>query len=142
MAVSFHNQTNYNLSSKTKLKLFLENLFISEGKTLNSLDIILCTDEYLFQINKDHLAHDYYTDIITFDLSPSKKAATVAELYISIDRVKENAKTNKVTISNELHRVIFHGCLHLCGFKDKKPADIITMRKMEDKYLWLYLNRS
>ena len=131
---------NGTLSQQVKLKLFLENLFISEGKQLESLDIIFCSDEYLLQINKDHLAHDYYTDIITFDLSPSKKAATVAELYISIDRVKDNAKTNKVTISNELHRVIFHGCLHLCGFKDKKPADIITMRKMENKYLRLYFN--
>ena len=138
MAVNFHNQTNYNLSSKTKLKAFLEKLFTTEGKQLDTLDIIFCDDEYLLQINRDHLAHDYYTDIITFDLSPSKKAATIAELYISIDRVKDNAKINKVTISNELHRVIFHGCLHLSGFKDKKPADIITMRKMEDKYLGLY----
>ena len=138
MAVNFHNQTNYNLSYKTKLKSFLENLFTSEGKQLETLDIIFCSDEYLLQINKDHLTHDYYTDIITFDLSPFKKSAIVAELYISIDRVKENAKTNKVTISNELHRVIFHGCLHLCRFKDKKPSEIITMRKMEEKYLELY----
>ena len=140
MAVNFHNQINYNLSSKTKLKSFLENLFTTEGKQLDNLDIIFCDDEYLLQINKDHLTHDYYTDIITFDLSLSKKAPTVAELYISINRVKENAKTNKVIISNELLRVIFHGCLHLCGFKDKKPADIITMRKMEEKYLGLYFN--
>ena len=138
MAVSFHNQTSYNLSSKTKLKLFLENLFISECKELETLDIIFCTDEYLLQINIDHLAHDYYTDIITFDLSLSKKTPTVAELYISIDRVKDNAETNKVTITNELHRVIFHGCLHLCGFKDKKQADIIIIREMEEKYLRLY----
>ena len=138
MAVNFHNQTNYNLSYKTKLKSFLENLFTSEGKQLETLDIIFCSDEYLLQINKDHLTHDYYTDIITFDLSPFKKSAIVAELYISIDRVKENAKTNKVTISNELHRVIFHGCLHLCGFKDKKSVDITTMRKMEEMYLGLY----
>ena len=140
MAVNFHNQTNFNLSSKTKLKFFLDNLFTSEGKELETLDIIFCTDEYLLQINKEHLAHDYYTDIITFDLSQSKTASTIAELYISIDRVKDNAKTNKVTISNELHRVIFHGCLHLCGFKDKKQANFIIMRKMEEKYLELYFN--
>ena len=138
MAVNFHQQTTCTLKDRNKLKSFIFKLFKKEGKELETLDIIFCTDEYLLQINKDHLAHDYYTDIITFDLSPSKETATVGELYISIDRVKDNAKTHAVSFTNELHRVIFHGSLHLCGYKDKKKDDISVMRKMEEKYLSLY----
>ena len=138
MAVNFHHQTTCTLKDRNKLKPFVSNLFKKEGKKLERLDIIFCTDEYLLQINKDHLTHDYYTDILTFDLSPSKETAIVGELYISIDRVKDNAKTHAVSFRNELHRVIFHGSLHLCGYKDKKKDDISVMRKMEEKYLKLY----
>ena len=138
MSVNFHQLIPVSLSQKKKLKGFIANLFTQEGKVLEQLDIIFCSDNYLLQMNINHLSHDYYTDIITFDLSPSKKAATTAELYISLDRVKDNANKNLVTFSNELHRVIFHGCLHLCGYKDKKSVDIQTMRIMEEKYLRLY----
>ena len=138
MAVNFHHQTTCTLKDRSKLKSFIFNLFKKEEKKLETLDIIFCTDEYLLQINKTHLAHDYYTDIITFDLSSTKATPIVGELYISIDRVKDNAKTHTVSFTNELHRVIFHGSLHLCGYKDKKKDDISVMRKMEEKYLSLY----
>lgn len=98
---------------------------------------IFCSDEYLLNINKAHLQHDYYTDIITFDLSVSK-SETIGEIYISIDRVRDNAANLKVSIKEELHRVIFHGALHLCGYKDKTPKHEKEMRRAEDKYLSMY----
>jgi probable rRNA maturation factor len=140
MPVNFHQLYPTTLPSKKKLKLFIESMFTQNGKTLESLDVIFCSDEYLLQINQAHLAHDYYTDIITFDLSASKKAPIVGELYISIERVKENAITNEKTFQNELHRVIFHGVLHLLGYKDKKKADITTMRSMEGSTLSAYFS--
>lgn len=89
-------------------------------------------------MNKRYLNHDFYTDIITFDLSESKSSIIYGELYISIDRVKDNAQNNKSTFLNELQRVIFHGALHLCGYKDKTKADIKEMRKKEAEYLIKY----
>jgi probable rRNA maturation factor len=83
-------------------------------------------------INKEFLNHDYFTDIITFDLTPKKQKVADAEIYISIDRVKENANSNAVSVSIELNRVIFHGILHLCGYGDKTPASKKIMTKMED----------
>jgi probable rRNA maturation factor len=103
------------------------------------LNYIFCTDEYLLQVNRDFLQHDYYTDIITFDLSDTSKRVS-GEIYISVDRVKDNALTQGVSFTEELHRVIFHGALHLCGYKDKKPAEVKAMRSAEDKYLELYFS--
>ncbi len=140
MPVNFHHLTPALLIKRKILKGFIQNLFKREGKELEMLDIIFCTDDYLLEINQNHLSHNYYTDIITFDLSPTKNAPTIGELYISIDRVKDNANTHQVTFTNELHRVIFHGSLHLCGYKDKKEEDIAVMRKMEERYLGLYFN--
>jgi rRNA maturation RNase YbeY len=102
---------------------------------LGSLNIIFCSDEHLLGINRDFLQHDYYTDIITFDLSPSSKAPLEAELYISVDRVKENASSLGQPFYRELHRVIFHGLLHLMGYKDKQKKDQALMREMEDRLL-------
>lgn len=140
MSVNFHSLQATTLTNKKKLKLFIGSLFSNYGKTLDSLDIIFCSDDYLLQINQQHLSHDYYTDIITFDLSINKKAAIIGELYISVDRVKENAITNKQSFITELHRVIFHGTLHLLGFKDKSKADILVMRSKEEECLSKYFN--
>jgi rRNA maturation RNase YbeY len=93
------------------------------------------------EINRNHLQHDYYTDIITFDLTPPKKQSKDAELYISIDRIRENAKAYQTTVQHELHRVIFHGVLHLCGYKDKSKSDQVNMRQKENDYLNLYFNQ-
>lgn len=104
---------------------------------LKSLTYIFCSDEYLLEINRSHLKHNYYTDIITFDLSETPEAIT-GEIYISTDRVRDNAETLCVTLKEELHRVIFHGALHLCGYKDKTPKDAKAMRAAEDRSLHAY----
>lgn len=126
------------LKQRLALKSFLQKTAHKEGRPLASLNIIFCSDDYLLNINKQYLNHDYYTDIITFDLSESKKGLVTAELYISYDRVKDNARQMKATTTKELHRVIFHGLLHLLGYKDKSTKDQMEMRKMEDKLLAKY----
>lgn len=127
------------LKERTRLKLFIERLFTLEKKKLANLSYIFCSDEYLLGINKDFLKHDFYTDVITFDLSASK-TETEGEVYLSIDRIKDNAKQLGVSFTEELHRVIFHGALHLCGYKDKNKADILLMRKKEGHYLTSYFS--
>ncbi len=119
------------------MKDFIAAIFKKEGKGLSLINYVFCSDEYLLQINRDFLQHDYYTDIITFGLS-APKAPIEAEVYISLDRVKDNAKTQKTTYREELLRVIFHGALHLCGYKDKSAAQAKTMREKEDQYLRLF----
>ena len=114
-------------------KTFLEEKILKEIE----LSIIFCSDDALLEINKNFLNHDYYTDIITF---PIEETHTVfeAELYISIERVKENAEKLSKTFEDELNRVIIHGVLHLCGYKDKTENEIIEMRNKEDYYLSLF----
>ena len=138
--INFYFQQTATLRNRRKLKSFLVDLARKERKQLDELSIVFCSDEYLLDINREHLAHDYYTDIITFDLSASKDAGISGELYISIDRVKENATQFGFNFTQELHRVIFHGLLHLCGYKDKKQADIAMMRKKEAYYLNRYFS--
>ena len=123
--------------NKKGLKQFIELLFKKEKKGLYELTYVFCSDEYLLGINKDFLKHDFYTDIITFDLSENNKQ-TIGEIYISLERIKDNAKTMNTSIKEETLRVIFHGALHLCVYKDKSKADIIKMRMKEDYYLSLY----
>jgi rRNA maturation RNase YbeY len=122
---------------KKGLKQFIEHLFKKEKKGLYELTYVFCSDEYLLGINRDFLQHDYYTDIITFDLSENPKQI-IGEIYISLDRIKDNAKTLKTSVKEETLRVLFHGALHLCGYKDKAKTDIIKMRMKEDQYLALY----
>lgn len=126
------------LKQRNTLKSFLAKTASKEGRPIDSLNIIFCSDDYLLNINKQFLNHDYFTDIITFDLSESKKGPLSAELYISYERVKDNAHQLKTTFSKELHRVIFHGLLHLLGYKDKSTKDQMEMRQMEDKLLAKY----
>lgn len=134
----FTQNTTLPLRDRTRLKTFLTRLAKKEGKALGSLNYVFCTDKAVLDINRQYLKHDFYTDIITFDLSES--ASTLSgEIYISIDRVRDNAKSLGVSVKEELHRVIFHGLLHLCGYKDKKPGEIKEMRAREEYYLRLYL---
>ena len=121
-------------SNKGKLKKAVESLFVSEMKSLKHLVYVFCSDEYLLSLNQSFLNHNTYTDIITFDLSETPNQ-TIAEIYISLDRVKENAKSHNTTFANELERVVFHGALHLCGYKDKQKEDILLMRRKENEYL-------
>jgi len=104
----------------------------SEGQELTRLDIVFCSDAFLLEINQKHLGHDFYTDIITFPLNENP---LLAEIYISIDRVKENAQSLHIPFENELHRVMIHGVLHLCGYDDHEEEDIQIIRKKEDFYL-------
>jgi rRNA maturation RNase YbeY len=135
MSIQFFNaDVEYRLANKTALRGWIEAVIKKEGYSLEELTIIFCSDEYLYKMNVEYLKHDTYTDIITFDLS-SVKSSINGELYISIDRIKENAKTNSVTISNELHRVIIHGTLHLCGYKDKSPQSKKQMTAKENESL-------
>ncbi len=138
--VSFHYvDIQLNFSNKTSLKLFIVSIFKEEHQALGSIRYVFCTDEYLLNINKSSLNHDYYTDIITFDLSEPKQPIE-SEVYVSVERVKDNAKHLNVSFKEELCRIVFHGALHLCGYKDKKRADILTMRQKEDYYLTKFFN--
>ena len=126
------------LRFRTKLKAFINQQCLKEGVHIETLQYVFCSDKFLLDINTRYLNHNFYTDIISFDLS-DKKGELVGDVYISIDRVKENAKTEGQLYIHELLRVIFHGALHFCGYKDKKPADVKRMRSMEDKWLKAYL---
>ncbi len=138
MEIAFHFQKKVSLKERLKLKNFLSKIFTEFHIAAASLNVIFCDDEYLLNINRSFLQHDYYTDIITFNLAPSVKSPVEGELYISVDRVKENARDNCISCSVELHRVIFHGVLHLCGLKDKSAGNIKEMRTAENKYLQRY----
>ena len=126
------------LRSRTGLKTFINKQCLKEGVHIETLQYVFCSDAFLLDINKRFLNHNFYTDIISFDLS-EQNGSLIGDVYISIDRVKENAKTEGNLYTHELLRVIFHGALHFCGYKDKKPADQKTMRSMEDKWLKAYL---
>ena len=126
------------LRFRTKLKAFIQKQCQKEGIKIEALQYVFCSDTYLLDINKRFLQHDFYTDIISFDLS-DKKGLLIGDIYISLDRVKENAKTEGNLYIHELLRVIFLGALHFCGYKYKKPADVKMMRSMEDKWLKAYL---
>ena len=126
------------LRNKVLLKKFLIKTSKQYKRPIDSLNIIFCDDAYLLSINRQFLNHDFYTDIITFDLATDSSDPIKAEIYISIQRVKENASTLNIPFTKELHRVVFHGLLHLLGYRDKLKKDQLTMRSMEDKLLLLY----
>ena len=111
----------------------LTKLLSAENKSLGCINVICVTDDYLLSMNKTHLDHDYYTDIITFDFSENLDVS--GDLYISVDRVRDNAVLNEVVFMNEFCRVVVHGVLHLCGYKDKTVDEIVMMREKEDYYL-------
>jgi rRNA maturation RNase YbeY len=114
---------------------WLENVVTAEGKILGDIMIVLGDDEWLRKYNVDFLNHDYYTDIITFDYST--KDLVSGDLLISVDRVDDNAVINSVSFRDELNRVVVHGVLHLCGYKDKTSSDELEMRQKENNYLAL-----
>jgi len=128
------------LAQKTAIQAFVETIFKKEKKKLAHINYVFCSDTYLLNINRDFLSHDYYTDIITFGLSEPGEPVE-AEIYISVDRVKDNAGQLGVSFKEEMLRVIFHGALHLCGYKDKKKSDIALMREKENHYLSTYLSK-
>lgn len=122
-----------------KLKSYLKDIIVSEGFHPGDLSLVLCTDAYLLKVNQDFLQHDYYTDIITFDYCKGVKIH--GDLMISLDRVLENSAIQKTSFEEELFRVVFHGTLHLCGYKDKVKKDILLMRSKETQYLNRHVSR-
>ena len=126
--------------NKTHLKSFIASIFKKEKRELGSINYIFCSDDMLLKINQDFLQHNYYTDIITFGLNEPGEPIE-AEIYVSIDRVKDNANQQSVSYQNEMQRVLFHGALHLCGYKDKKKSEIQEMRAKEDQYLRMIAKR-
>lgn len=111
----------------------LKFLCVNEGFVVGDLNVVFCSDSFLLEMNKTHLNHDYFTDIITFDFCEGNTIN--GELYISVDRVEDNVKVLNIPFDVELKRIIFHGVLHLCGFKDKFSSDKIKMTSKEDYYL-------
>ena len=117
---------------------WLENLIIEENKKMGEINYIFCDDAYLLKVNQDYLQHDYYTDIITFD---NVRGKTInGEIFVSLQRISDNASTLSKNHEEELRRVLAHGILHLCGYKDKTEEEIFEMRSKEDFYLKRFEN--
>lgn len=132
--ITFHNEEiNFELTRKPAIKSWLSSSIASENKKVGEINYIFCSDEYLYEMNVKHLDHDTYTDVITFDYCEGN--IINGDIFISIDRVKENAASFKVSFEKELSRVLVHGVLHLCGYKDKTAEDQKVMSAKEDFYL-------
>lgn len=126
--------SRYVIKEKRKLSNWIKSCITEEGRIIDNIAFNLCSDEYILQLNINSLQHDYYTDIITFELN-EKDEPIEGDIYISIDRVKDNAKTLDTLFTAELHRVLIHGVLHLCGYKDKSKKEELLMREKENYYL-------
>ena len=134
--IRFYSETDFNLNNKQTYKNWLKSIIEKNNKRVVEINYIFCDDPYLLEINQKYLNHDYFTDIITFDYSEGKKIH--GDIYISIDRVRENAALYKQTFDKELLRVLSHGVLHLCGFDDQNQEDKIQMTNQEDEAIILY----
>lgn len=140
MMIEFHSIDKEVPAIESELfVLALKSLIEQEKKALGNVNIITCSDEYLLEMNRTHLNHDYYTDIITFDYCEENFVS--GDLFISVDRVRENAEINNVSITEEFARVCAHGVLHLCGYADKSSEDELIMRSKEEFYLPLFVSR-
>jgi len=132
--IFFYNEdVNYLLLKKRSIRTLLSFIAEKEGKEIGEISYIFCSDNYLLSINEQYLQSDYFTDVITFDYC--EKNLVSGDIFISVDRVKENAKLYKQPFFSEMLRVILHGMLHLCGYKDKTNKEAEKMREMEEYYL-------
>ncbi|PTD14053.1 rRNA maturation RNase YbeY [Flavobacterium columnare] len=134
--INYNYETNFLLENEIGYTEWIESVVKSEDKELNEINYIFCDDEYLLQINKQYLDHDYYTDVISFDYT--EEGLIAGDIFISIDRVKENASSLGVSFEEELKRVIIHGVLHYCGYKDKSSEEEETMRLKEDEKIKMF----
>ncbi len=135
--ISFQNLSiPFKLKEKTNIKLWIKTIIDKEKHTLDTINYMFCNDDELLEINIKHLNHNTLTDIITFDYTEDKKISS--DIFISVDRVLENAKKFEITFEEELRRVMIHGVLHLCGYKDKSKPDAELMRKKENWALKLF----
>ena len=133
--INFYSETDFTLQQEAQISKWILNIINSEGFEEGEISYIFCDDEYLHKLNVEFLSHDTLTDIISFDNSLGKQIN--GDIYISVERVLENSNTFKTTFINELHRVVIHGILHFCGFKDKSETDSKTMRIKEEESLFL-----
>jgi rRNA maturation RNase YbeY len=136
--IAFHYETSFELSNENFLNDWINTIVLSYGYTIGEINYIFCDDTYLHKLNLDFLQHDTLTDIISFDSTLGKLIG--GDIFISVERVVENAKDYKVSFTDELHRVMIHGVLHYMGFKDKSIVDKKRMRKEEDNALFLLTN--
>lgn len=136
MAVSFNFDNSFNLKDRLKIKRWIKQVVENAGFKLGSVSYIFCSDEKILEVNKQYLNHDFYTDIITFDYV--EKDIINGDIFISTDRVRENAQEFNVAFEEELHRVIIHGILHLLGHQDHTPKEEKQMRKKENEALLLF----
>lgn len=132
--IQFHFLSSCTLKNRQRLKKFILSIFRKENQPLASLAVIFCNDPYILSLNQKFLNHDFFTDILSFPLSDPDQPL-IAEIYISVDRVRENARSFDSTFKEEIHRVIFHGALHFCGYKDKSRQDKRRMSQAESQYL-------
>lgn len=130
----FQEDINYPVKQKLKVKQWIKDTIAAEDSKLGILNFIICSDAYLLTINQQYLNHDTYTDIITFDNSDLEGVIN-GDIFISAERIAENAKRYEVTAATEMHRILIHGTLHLLGYKDKTPAHKKIMTEKEDFYL-------
>lgn len=134
--IYFHiEDIDYKLSEKKSTKNWITNCIENEGYKLGDINYILCSDDYLLQINTQYLNHDTYTDIVTFNYCTANIIS--GDLFISVERVKENSELHKATFETELKRVMIHGVLHLMKYNDKTSEEVLEMRAKEDFYLTL-----
>lgn len=126
----FSESIDFSFNAEKEVSIWIKDVATNESKDLGDITYVFCNDEYLLNVNREYLDHDYYTDIITFDYTEGNIIS--GDIFISIDRVRDNALSFDVSFVDELHRVIIHGILHLCGYKDKSEIEASTMRKMED----------
>lgn len=137
MVSFFSEDIDFKVVNPLKTKKWIKNTSFSEGYEVSQLNYIFCSDEYLLEINKQYLDHDYFTDIITFDNSEEDKQLE-GDIYISVDRVRDNAETFHTDFDSEMRRVLIHGLLHLVGYEDSSEALKTAMRAKEDEYLSLF----
>lgn len=135
----FVEEVNFILRDKNRIREWILNIILSNSYTLGQINYIFCSDNFLLQTNVKYLKHDTFTDIITFDTSENSNEIS-GDIFISIERVKENAKSYRVSFTNELHRVMIHGILHLLGYNDNTNDEKVIMREKEDYYLSLLPN--
>lgn len=134
--ISFNYELEFQLDNESQFSNWISKVILSEGKEEGDINYIFCDDEYILEINKQYLEHDYYTDIISFDYSIGNELN--GDIFISVDRVKENATDYNVTFDDELKRVIIHGILHYCGYKDKSTEEEALMRNKEDEKIKMF----
>lgn len=138
MSIELSFQTPLKLKHVKRIKQLLNDVASIEGHTISNLSVVFTSDEYLIDMNRTYLKHDYYTDIITFDYSSVEGSRTIfGELYISVDRANENANQLNIPTYNEYMRLMIHGILHLCGYKDDTPESKALMTAKENQYLTL-----